>query len=69
MQPFSDNVLDWDHGNEEKDLDAIARTMVDWEIRFAVKLGLTPPEIEEIKVKTTPSNQRLAHVHCDKCRQ
>ena len=61
MRPFLKNKLDWDHDGVEKDLTTIAKTISNWEVQFAVKLGLTRTEIEEIRAEKH-ALQRLVHV-------
>ena len=68
VRPFLDKVLDWDHDGVDKDLDAIARMMIDWEDKFAIRLGLRHMDIEDIKSENRdPLLQRLVHVQCGQC--
>ena len=61
MRPFVDNKLDWDHDGVEKDLNAIAKKISNWEVQFAVNLELTRTEIMNIKAEEH-ALQRLIHV-------
>ena len=64
VSPFLCEKLDWDHNGVEKDLDAIARTMSNWEAQFAVKLGLTRAEIEDIRAEKYALQRLVYDLRC-----
>ena len=64
VSPFLCNKLDWDNDGVEKDLDAIARKMSNWEAQFAINLGLTRVEIEEIRAENHALQRYVVYDLC-----
>ena len=48
VQPYLDEVLDWDHEGVDKDLMEIAHHMLGWEEQLSSQLGLTQVDIHDI---------------------
>ena len=58
--PYLDKQLDWDNGGVDKDLNEMAREMVEWEERLSTHLEMKHSEIQDIKAtsKDSPVLQR-----------
>ena len=53
IRSYLDKTLDWDH-KEEFDLNHIAEKMLDWEEKLSAPLGLTYPNIVDLKREPNP---------------
>jgi hypothetical protein len=49
VRPYLDKQLDWDNCGVEKDVNAIAHDMLEWEEKLTTGLEMTPTEIHDIK--------------------
>ena len=65
VRPFLEQQLDWDHGGVDRDLNAIAEHILDWEEKLSTPLELTRTEIHDIKFlySNQPVLLRLVAAH------
>ena len=62
VRPFLKEVLDWDHGDVDKDLEAIADQMLQWEEKFVTLFELPPQEMEDLKQEMNSTPVLLRYV-------
>lgn len=63
-QSYLDKQLDWDNEGVDKDLDEIAKQMIDWEEKLSTLLMMPDYEIYDIKEENKRKRPRLQRYGC-----